>query len=100
MPNLIGGKRNLAGCRPLDGSYQQALELGDFKVGVGFVCPGMPEHGCVDAAFAVIADPIHGFVALGIFAVGVSEDAELFEGLGRAVLAVSELFGFVLPRLG
>ena len=97
MRNSIGGKRNFAGCGPFDGADEEALELGDIEVWVRFVAPGVTEHRRVNTAFSVRADPVHGFVPLGIFAVGVGENVEVFERGGGAMLAVGELFGFVLP---
>lgn len=60
----------------------------------------MAKHRGVDTAFAVGANPVHGFVSLGVFAVSVGEDVEVFERGGKSVLAVGELFGFVLPGGG
>ena len=78
MRNLVGGKRNFASCRPFDGADQETLKLRDFEVRVCFVAPGVAKHRRVDAAFAVAANPVHGFVSPGVFAVSEGEDVKVF----------------------
>lgn len=102
-----GGERSVSlgvggcGSDPTDAVGEEALKPGIGEIGIGLVLPGVSEHGDVNAALAVVGDPIEGFEFESVFGPGIGEDGEGVgvEG-GEAVLAVGELFGRVHPALG
>ena len=81
---------------PFHGLGEELAEEFVFQIWVWFVLPSVAEHGDVDAAFAVIAHPIHGFALMGDLRNGVSQDGEF---LSRAMLTMRKLFGRMHPLI-
>ena len=94
-PTQAGGEGSLARWRPTRRRAPAASGMDtSSRLGFRFVFPGVSQHGGVDTAAAVVADPVHGLALVRDFGESVGQD---FEALGGTVLAVRQLFGGVGP---
>ncbi len=75
--------------RPLYALGEKLSEIDIVQIRIRLVLPGVAQHGHVDFAFAVMANPIHGFTLVRNLRNSVGQNRQ---ALRWAMLTVRELF--------